>query len=736
MAEVDERRSEDLNAQRAAALGCIPSAVALLDATGRPLWVNQPMQRLLGGSDAPAIAQAIVVPDEADDPLRRALRTAVEDGGATRLSSIRLHGAAGPVDREAWIGPLPTTAGEAPPAVVLVVPPDEERLHPLLANTYDVISVLDADGTIRYSNPAAGRLTGYEGEVLGGTSAIDLVHPDEQDIVLAALSDLPASGDDPLRLRLRFGDGRWHHCLVHIANLLDDPAVGGLVVTVHDITEQVEANDELRRSEQWMRRLLAQLTDVVVVFSEDGEITYVSPSIEALVGQPESVHPGTDAFETIHPDDLGVVDDVLARVLREPESEQRGTVRLRHALGHYVWVEAVVTNGLGDPAVRGIIATLRDVTELKQAEQMFRGLVDSAPDAMVVVDDAGTLVLVNERAEQLFGWSADELVGQSVDVLVPDAVRERHEAHRRDFVASPRTRAMGEGLELMARRRDGSEVPVEVSLAPHETHRGRLVSAAIRDITAQRETRRALESALHGEQDVVRRLEKADALRAEFVSTVAHELKSPLTAISGFAQMLQRVLGEDDGSPASPGHMASRIRVNSDRMLDMIEQLLRFSRLEAGSARLEREEVDLRTVVDRSIELLGEALSGHDLQVDIPDGLTVWADPDGLANVVRNLLSNAGKFGPKATRIWVDAEQTPDGVQVSVSDEGPGVPPGEREQVFEQFHQTETGRRRGGTGIGLSIARRYVELHDGDIWVDQRPGAGARFSFFLPGSEP
>ena len=585
VAEVDERRSEDLTAERAAALGCIPSAVALLDTEGRPRWVNDPMRRLLGGDDALDLAGAIVVPVAPDDPLRRALRAAVDGGEATRLSSIRLHGADGPVDREGWIGPLPTPEGDAPSAVVLVVPPDEERLHPLLANTYDIISVLDADGTIRYSNPAAGRISGYEGEVLGGTSAIDLVHPDEQEIVLATLSDLPASGDEPLRLRLRFGDGRWHHCLVHIANLLDDPAVGGLVVTVHDITEQVEANDELRRSEQWMRRLLAQLTDVVVVFTEDGEITYVSPSVERLVGRPDSVAPGTDAFEDVHPDDLDVVDDVLARVLREPESEHRGTLRLRHAEGHYVWVEAVVTNGLADPAVRGIIATLRDVTELKQAEQMFRGLVDSAPDAMVVVDDAGTLVLVNERAEQLFGWTADELVGQPVDLLVPDAARERHEAHRREFVAAPRTRAMGEGLELMARRRDGSEVPVEVSLAPHQTHRGRLVSAAIRDITAQREIRRALESALHGEQEVVKRLEKADALRAEFVATVAHELKSPLTAISGFAQMLQRVLGDDDGGTASPGQMASRIRANSDRMLDMIEQLLRFSRLEAGSRR-------------------------------------------------------------------------------------------------------------------------------------------------------
>lgn len=713
-----------------AALTAIPSAVALFEVDHQPVWINASMQRLLAVDGEPVDLEAAFASalSDTDSPLRRALRAAA-DGTATRLDDVLVATSAGVIRREAWVGPLDGDDGRG--GAVLVLPAEEERLHPLLANTYDIISVLAADGTIRYSNPAAGKLMSYEGMVLAGSNAIELVHPDERDLVLQVLGDPTSTSGDPLRLRLRFGDGEWHHCLVHVADLLDDPAVGGIVVTVHDITEQVEANDELRRSEQWMRRLLGQLTDVVVVFDASGEITYITPSIETLVGIPEARNVGTDAFETIHPDDLEEVDAVFRALLADEDSdvERRVTFRLRHTEGHYVWVEAILTNALTEPAVRGIIATLRDITQLKQAEQMFRGLVESAPDAMVVVDDSGTVVLANDRSSELFGWPPDELVGQGIDVLVP----ERLQAHRADFFAAPRSRTMGEGLELMARRRDGTEIPVEVSLSPHETHQGRLVSAAIRDISAQRETRLALERALEGEQKVVRRLEEADALKAEFVSTVAHELKSPLTAISGFARMLERVApGADTGVSMNASEMAGRITANADRLLDMIEQLLRFSRLEAGSARLDGRDVELQPVVERSIDLLGAALGGHRIEIDIPDGLTVWADEDGIANVLRNLLSNAAKFGPEGTTVWIEAEDTSSGVEISVSDEGPGVAPEDRQSVFDQFHQTSTGRSRGGTGLGLSIARRYVELHNGEIRVDQRPGAGARFTFVLP----
>lgn len=706
--------------------------MALFDADHQPVWINVSMQRLLAGEGAPVDLTVAFAPacSDAGSPLRRALRDAA-DGTATRLDAVPLTTSAGAIRREAWVGPLDD--GDSRGGAVLVLPAEEERLHPLLANTYDIISVLAADGTIRYSNPAAGKLMSYDGTVLAGSNAIDLVHPDERELVLQVLGDRTSTSGDPLRLRLRFGDGEWHHCLVHVADLLDDPAVGGIVVTVHDITEQVEANDELRRSEQWMRRLLGQLTDVVVVFDASGEITYTTPSIETLLGIPEARNVGTDAFETIHPDDLEEVDTVFQAVLADAESERRVTFRLRHTEGHYVWVEAIVTNGLAEPAVRGIIATLRDITQLKQAERMFRGLVESAPDAMVVVDESGTVVLANDRSSELFGWSPDELVGKSVDVLVPERLQDRHAGHRVDFFSTPRSRVMGEGLELMARRRDGTEIPVEVSLSPHETHQGRLVSAAIRDISAQRETRLALERALEGEQEVVRRLEQADALKAEFVSTVAHELKSPLTAISGFARMLERVPpGADTGVSMNAAEMAGRITANADRLLDMIEQLLRFSRLEAGSARLDRRHIELRPVVERSIDLIGAALGGHRIEIDIPDGLTIWADEDGIANVLRNLLSNAAKFGPDGSTVWIDAQDTSSGVEISVSDEGPGVAPEERESVFDQFHQTATGRSRGGTGLGLSIARRYVDLHEGEIRVDQRPGAGARFTFVLP----
>ncbi len=490
-------------------------------------------------------------------------------------------------------------------------------------------------------------------------------------------------------------------------------------------------DDAPAHSEEWVQRILSQLTDVVLVFDSAGEITYITPSITRLNGTDDSIHVGTSAFGDVHPDDLEEVTSALATLLDDPESEVRVTFRLKHVDGHYVWVEAIATNGLVDPAVRGIIATVRDITTLKQAEQMFRGLVEAAPDAMVLVDRSGSVVLANERAEQLLGWAPRELIGKPIETLIPESVRADHVQHRTAFVAAPRRRRMGQGIELVARHRDGHEVPVEVSLSPHETHLGLLVSAAIRDITDQRETRRALEAALAGEQEVVRRLEDANELKAGFVSTVAHELRNPLTTIGGFAHLIEQAAASDPTNPQIP-MLAGRISANATRLLDMIDQLLRFSRLEAGHGDFDLESLDLTRALQQSIDLLGDALTEHTVHVEVSPGLTVWADADGLANVVRNLLGNAAKFAPEGTTITIGALDTDEGVVVSVTDEGPGVPVDRAEQIFEQFEQTDLGRAKGGTGLGLSIAQRYVELHHGRIWIDRAHRDGARFCFLLP----
>ena len=717
----------------AAALRSIPPAVVLFDDGGAPVWCNASMKRLLfGQGDGHVELEKVFTPALSGSAVLGRALSGAGSGTATRIESVVLATTSGEIAREGWVGPVPGSGGRPSGMAVLVLPAEEERLHPLLAHTYDIISVLDRDGTIRYSNPAAGKLMAYEQTVLAGTSAVDLVHPDDQASVVEALTTRAASGE-PTRLRLRFGDGRWHHCLVHAADLIDDPAVGGIVVTVHDITDQVEAHDELLRSEQWVRRLLAQLTDVVVVIDESAAISYASPSIERLLGNPEAAHPGTPAFETIHPDDVAAVEEKFVTVLAEPEAEHRVTFRLQHTEGHWVWVEAVAVNALADPAVEGVIATLRDITQLKQAEEMSTGLVAAAPDAMIVVDGDGTVVLANDRAVALFDWPAEELVGRTVEALIPAELRSRHRAHRAAYGRDPHGRMMGEGIELVALRRDGSEVPVEVSLSTHDTHRGRLTSASIRDITVQRETRRALEAALRGEQEVVQRLREADELKAEFVSTVAHELKGPLSAVSGFARLIERMIANEDIRSTDIPVMASRVTANADRLLDMIEQLLRFSRLEAGEGQLDREHVRFADVVGRSVDLVQERLADHRLQIDAPDDLVVFADGEGIANVLRNLLTNAAKFGPSGSTIWVVATSGADGtVTVSVADEGPGVDPEDRDRVFEQFNQTAEGKAKGGSGLGLSIARRYVQLHGGSIRVDERPGGGARFSFTLP----
>ncbi len=364
-----------------------------------------------------------------------------------------------------------------------------------------------------------------------------------------------------------------------------------------------------------------------------------------------------------------------------------------------------------------VLVAVRDVTERRRAEEQSRALLDTAPDAMVIVDAEGTIVLVNQRLEAMFGYGRDDLLGQPVEVLVPERFS-GHAARRETYAAAPTVRPMGQGEVLFGKRRDGSEFPVEISLAPVETDRGMLVSAAIRDSTERVETER--------------RLRELDRLKDEFLSVVSHELRTPLTAIGGFAQLLLAQGERID--PAGRADMLGRIARNASEMDRLVGQLLDLSRLDAGQVEVTPVGLDLVDTVEACLASLADAVSGR-VRVEVPAGTTVVADAHAVDRVLSNLLTNAVKFSPPDADVEVQAAPAKDGeVVVRVVDHGLGIPAAEREKVFERFYQvagSSTGPRNG-TGIGLSIVRRYIELLDGTVWVDDTPGGGSTFSFTLP----
>lgn len=363
--------------------------------------------------------------------------------------------------------------------------------------------------------------------------------------------------------------------------------------------------------------------------------------------------------------------------------------------------------------------------------QAAAGLLEAAPDAMIATSPDGSIILVNRQAELLFGYERHELIGRPVEMLVPERYAGRHTTHRETYGHNPAMRPMGAGLELFARRKDGSEIPVEISLSPVETADGVIYAAAIRDASERKAVERRLQEALDAERAAAEQLRTLDALKDEFLSIVSHELRTPLTSIAGFAELILT----QDLDEETHRTLLERIRVNAGEMGRMVEQLLAYSRLEAGRVEVSLGEVDLAEAISDILTNQSGGLANHEVRVDIEPGLTAFADPTALERVLGNLLSNAAKFSDEGEPITVAARRQDGEVLLSVSDRGVGIAPEEQGRVFERFYQASAPTRSvKGTGIGLSIAVRYVELQGGRIWVESEVGKGSTFNFTLPGT--
>jgi len=378
-------------------------------------------------------------------------------------------------------------------------------------------------------------------------------------------------------------------------------------------------------------------------------------------------------------------------------------------------------------------------------EERFRELLEAAPDAIMQVDAEGRIILLNRVTEDMFGYSRDELLGQPVEVLIPQELHARHADHRAQYRNHPMTRTMGSGLALEGIRKDGSRFPVEISLSPSQSADGFRVTAIIRDTTerlmAEERLRKVREdytqrlAETNAELEMTNReLERANRLKSEFLASMSHELRTPLHTIIGFSELL----GEELEGPLNEKQhrFVQHIHNDSLHLLELINDVLDISKIEADRLELRPEAFDFTALIAESlasVRSLAEAKS-HILETtsDVPPA--VEADRLRIKQVLVNLLSNAIKFTPEGGRISVDARVQESAVVVSVSDTGIGIPPEEHESIFDKFHQVGATTKgvREGTGLGLAITKRLVEQHGGNISVQSKPRQGSTFVFTLP----
>ena len=358
------------------------------------------------------------------------------------------------------------------------------------------------------------------------------------------------------------------------------------------------------------------------------------------------------------------------------------------------------------------------------SEAKFRGLLESAPDGVVIVDAAGLIQVVNRQTEVLFGYPRAKLLGQPVEVLLPERLRGRHTSHRTGYQSAPHVRPMGTGLELVGLRRDGSAFPVEISLSPMTTNAGEtLIISNIRDVTA----RKIADGRLRA---VAADLARSNAELEHFAYVASHDLQEPLRMVASFTQLLaRRYQGKlDEDADEFIGFAVDGAR----RMQELINDLLTYSR--AGTQPLQLQPVDTSQLVDRVVSDLATAIAEARASVTRDTLPTVLGDATQLRQVFQNLIANGIKFHrPDDTpRVHISATQDHQAWTFGVSDNGIGIEHQYRERIFALFQRLHTRADYPGTGIGLAICKKIVERHGGQICVESEPGRGTTFRFTVP----
>ncbi len=586
----------------------------------------------------------------------------------------------------------------------------EEKFRGLIENSHDIISLISQVGNNLYVSPSIETVMGYRPEERLGKLFFEIVHPDDRAQLAGQLKDLIRTKGAMLhsRARILHKDGNWRYVEGTGTNLLHNPAIGGIVLNYRDVTERFQAEEALRKSEEYFRSLIENSYEVMILLSREGKIRYISPSIHRVLGYDPSERIGVDFRDRIHPDDLDRLSQEFKTLINKTNPSSVTRMRLRHKNGTWKYIEGSGFNMLDHPSVGGLVFNYRDVTErvlaeeeLRKSEESFRNLIERSPDAMMIHNQEMALY-VNPAFLQLLGYDRpDELAGEIWSKVVPPEEKENVQKRIRSLED---VSAVNPPVERTILRKDGVAIPTEV-ISFGILFEGQLAAAAVfRDL---RERKNA--------EQIMMKYARLGAI-GEMAAGLAHEIRNPLSGIGLSAQYLKRKLKEQPDAEIQ----VQNILDQGERLKQLVNDTLDFSR---DTTTQEIDEVDVRDLMETSLRFVQVQYGPRQSRVQSrwtfeKDRYFIRVNPNRIRQVLVNLILNAYQAMDQGGTLTLGCAEEGDRVMLRVEDTGPGIPPEVQSRLFEPFFTT----KKSGSGLGLSVSKRIVEVHGGELRVESAEG--------------
>ncbi|CAM1370336.1 PAS domain S-box protein [Tenacibaculum sediminilitoris] len=480
---------------------------------------------------------------------------------------------------------------------------------------------------------------------------------------------------------------------------------------------------EIKHNELSFQLMVEATPTALIVVNNYGKIAYLNNFSEKLFLYKKNELIGQDIGILIPQNKSSNHPAYIKEFFVNPKSRQMGENRELYALKK---------NGVTFPVEIGlnplvtvdgtlVLAAIIDISDRKKADEQFRLVVESAPNAMIMVDNRGLIIMINKQTELLFGYSRDELIGQKMELLVPDRFKENHSNHRTSFYKKPTSRAMGAGRDLFALKKDGIEIPIEIGLNLIPKKDSQFVLASIIDITERKKNEEAF-------KEYTKSIEHKNQELEQFTYIASHDLSEPLNSIQGLISLIM-----DDEENNIDENLIVKLNFMDQsvtRMKELIKGLLDYARL---GKNVESVEVDFNLLVKNVLSDLESSIKKHEANIIVENLPKIKAYELEIHLLFQNLISNAIKYRNSTIppKIHISAKHVNNLWQFAIRDNGIGIPLDQKDKIFLLFQRLHARNEYSGVGIGLAHCKKIVELHNGNIWADSEVGKGSIFYFTL-----